>query len=155
MKRSLGSLLFILLLSAILGFKLRPSSIRHRHLGNHPSRSLKKKLKTIQTLFAQNVPTNPRKLADPFTDLVYTGHKILESSIYSDTKYQNISAGKIGMVLPRDAPTMVVNELPLQRFYLNKRDSLGGSSPHFTGLQMHTRVLEAASHSNFYSHGFI
>lgn len=147
--------LFIMLICIGLEFKTHATSKRQRHEKSQPSRSLKRKLQTIQNLFTHTESKGPRKLADPFTDLVYTGHKILESSIYSDTQYQNISAGKIGMVLPRDAPTMVVNELPLQRFYLNGRNSMGNSSPHFTGLQMSQRILEAIPQHQTYSNGFI
>ncbi len=148
-------LIIIITISQTLQTKAHPPPKHHAHQPRKPSPSLKRKLQQINSLFTQSEPKAHRKLADPFTDLVYTGHKILESAIYSDTKYQNISAGKIGMVLPRDAPTMVVNELPLQRFYLNGRNSGGAAAPHYTGLQMNQRVLESVARQKYNSNGFV
>ncbi len=144
----------VLALSVVsLQGRLLKTKIERDHRSTQPSQSLMTKMAHIKAAFQQNRKKTARKLADPFTDLVFTAHKILESSIHSDEKYKNITAGNIGMVLPRDAPTMVVNQLPLQRFYLNGRNPTGTAAPSFSGFNIHQRILEGQNLKGEYRRG--
>ena len=77
----------------------------------------------LELLNHKNTSQNPkkgRKLMLPvIVKLLESMQKLWENHIHMTTTFNEVSGGKTSIVLPRDAPTVVVNQMPMQAFRLS------------------------------------
>jgi hypothetical protein len=124
MKPFLGSII-LLLASGILGSALlthrKPPNLS-KHRSNKHVELLDLAKNPVSTKLARSGKKGPknRKLMLPMIiKLLKAMQKAWEVHLHGTSTFNEISGGKTSIVLPRDAPTVVVNRMPLQGFKLN------------------------------------